>query len=224
MDTLNVTLATSPLSDPVAHMLTRDEKKAQTRKSLMDAALALTGEGSNFASISLREVAKNAGVVPTSFYRHFNDMEELGLNIIDDLGLMLRKLMRTARQNEDYLGALARSSVEVYANYVCTHKNYFYFMEQVRTGGTPILRKAIRNELRYFANELASDIRPLESLATINDTDLDIVCQLIVGTVFENTIELLDQVEINPGYLDTYTEHTLKKLRLIWLGAMAWRS
>ncbi|WP_156498890.1 TetR family transcriptional regulator, partial [Oleiphilus sp. HI0079] len=93
-------------------MQTRDEKKAQTRKSLMDAALNLTGNGRNFASISLREVAKNAGVVPTSFYRHFTDMEELGLNIIDDLGLLLRKLMRQARQNEGYFDARARNSVE----------------------------------------------------------------------------------------------------------------
>jgi AcrR family transcriptional regulator len=205
-------------------MQTRDEKKAQTRKSLMDAALSLTGNGSNFSSISLREVAKNAGVVPTSFYRHFTDMEELGLNIIDDLGLMLRKLMRTARQNEDYFDALAKSSVEFYANYVCTHKNYFYFMEQVKTGGTPTLRKAIRKELKYFANELVSDVRPLKNLANIDDADLDILCQLIVETVFENTIDLLDQAEVDPRYIETYTEHTLKKLRLIWLGAIAWRS
>lgn len=205
-------------------MQTRDEKKAQTRKSLMDAALNLTGNGSNFSSISLREVAKNAGVVPTSFYRHFSDMEELGLNIIDDLGLLLRKLMRQARQNNEYFDSLARSSVEFYANYVFSHKNYFYFMEQVKTGGTPTLRKAIRKELNYFANELASDIRPLKEFSNASDADLTIICQLIVDTVFENTIDLLDQVEEDAASIDTYTEQTLKKLRLIWIGAMNWQS
>lgn len=203
---------------------TREEKKRQTRKQLMDAALTLTGSGRHFSSISLREVAKNAGVVPTSFYRHFSDMEELGLNIIDDLGLMLRKLMRTARQHEDYFEAQARNSVEVYAEYVCTHKNYFFFMEQVRTGGSSALRKAIRNELKYFSNELASDIRPLAQLSSTDDTDLDIICQLIVSTVFECTIDLLDHIETNPAYLDTYIEHTLKKLRCVWLGATSWQS
>ena len=53
----------------------------------MDSALAIIGFGANFASISLREVAKTAGVVPTSFYRHFGDMEELGLAMVDELGL-----------------------------------------------------------------------------------------------------------------------------------------
>lgn len=205
-------------------MQTRDEKKAQTRKSLMDSALNLTGNGSNFSSISLREVAKKAGVVPTSFYRHFSDMEELGLNIIDDLGLLLRKLMRQVRTNNDNLDSLARSSVDFYANYVCAHKNYFYFMEQVKTGGTPTLRKAIRKELYYFANELASDIRPLKEFSSVSDGDLNIICQLIVDTVFQNTIDLLDQVDENSDYIDTYTEHTLKQLRLIWIGAIHWQS
>src|SRR5690606_40642806 len=59
-------------------MSTRESKKKQTRQALMNAALELVGRGDNFASISLREVAKNAGVVPTSFYRHFETMEDLG--------------------------------------------------------------------------------------------------------------------------------------------------
>ena len=78
-------------------MLSREDKKRQTRKSLMDAALMLVGKGDNFSSISLREVAKNAGVVPTSFYRHFSDMDELGLTLVDEAGLTLRQLMRQAR-------------------------------------------------------------------------------------------------------------------------------
>ena len=72
----------------------------------MDSVLAIIGYGANFASISLREVAKTAGLVPTSFYRHFGDMEELGLAMVDELGLNLRRLMRgtfDAEQNLDEL-------------------------------------------------------------------------------------------------------------------------
>jgi len=205
-------------------MQSREEKKRQTRKSLMDAALTLTGGGDNFASISLREVAKNAGVVPTSFYRHFTGMEELGLNIVDDLGMMLRKLMRATRQDGDYLQNLARSSIEVYADFVCRHKNYFYFMAQCRTGGTLVLRSAIRNELKYFANELTSDIRPLTMLSRVDNADLDMISQHIVESVFENTIDLLDQMDASPDYRDAFVDQTLKKLRLILLGASTWQS
>ena len=38
----------------------------------------------SFASLSLREVAREAGIAPTSFYRHFRDVDELGLTMVDE--------------------------------------------------------------------------------------------------------------------------------------------
>lgn len=205
-------------------MQSREDKKRQTRKSLMDAALTLTGSGENFSNISLREVAKNAGVVPTSFYRHFKDMEELGLNIVDDLGLILRKLMRATRQNSDYFDTLAQQSIEVYTDFVSENKNYFYFMAQIRTGGTPVLRNAIRSDIKYFANELASDLRPLSVFDKAEDSDLELISLLIVEAVFDTTIDLLDQIQTSPNQQQAYVENTVKKLRVFWLGAITWQS
>jgi len=205
-------------------MLSREERKRQTRKSLMDAALKLVGTGDNFASISLREVAKNAGVVPTSFYRHFSDMEELGLNLVDDLGMLLRKLMRATRQQDGSVAGPILRSIEVYTDFVCQHRDYFYFMFQSRTGGTPALRRAIRNELKYFANELALDIQQDAMLPNIDSQELEIVSQLIVGTVAETTIDILDLANSTPTFKQELVDRTEKKLRLIWLGAVAWRS
>jgi AcrR family transcriptional regulator len=42
-------------------------------------------DGRSFVSISLREVTREAGVVPTAFYRHFKDMDELGLALVDEV-------------------------------------------------------------------------------------------------------------------------------------------
>ena len=72
-------------------------RKLQTRKALLDATLALVEEGRHFSSISLREIAKKAGVAPNAFYRHFKDIDELGLALTDELSMMLRQLMRQAR-------------------------------------------------------------------------------------------------------------------------------
>ncbi|WP_416399147.1 HTH-type transcriptional repressor FabR [Allohahella sp. A8] len=205
-------------------ILSREEKKRQTRQSLVDAALTLVGNGENFTGISIREVAKNAGVVPTSFYRHFTDMEELGLDIVDDLGMMLRRKLRGVRQADGYSGELTRSSVELFTDFVCRHRNHFYFMYQCRAGGTVRLRAAIRNELSFFANELASDIRQLHMLGDVDSADLQMISQLIVAAVFESTTDLLDQVDSSPTFRQEFVDLTVKKLRLIWLGAERWRS
>ena len=48
-------------------MTIRDDRKQQTRQTLLDAALKLMGDGRSFVSISLREVTREVGVVPTAF-------------------------------------------------------------------------------------------------------------------------------------------------------------
>ena len=42
--------------------------------------------GRGFGSLSLRVVARCAGIVPTGFYRHFEDMDALGLALMPRSG------------------------------------------------------------------------------------------------------------------------------------------
>ena len=60
----------------------------------IEAAFSQLSAERSFASLSLREVSREAGIAPTSFYRHFRDVDELGLTMVDESGLMLRQLMR----------------------------------------------------------------------------------------------------------------------------------
>ena len=50
----------------------------------MEAAFSQLSAERSFASLSLREVAREAGIAPTSFYRHFRDVDELGLTMVDE--------------------------------------------------------------------------------------------------------------------------------------------
>ena len=83
-----------------AVMAIRDEKKQQTRQALLEAAIDQVAGGRSFASLSLREVTRDAGVVPASFYRHFRDMDELGLALVDETCQQLRRLIRAARTTQ----------------------------------------------------------------------------------------------------------------------------
>ncbi|MBN9268552.1 MAG: TetR family transcriptional regulator, partial [Hyphomicrobium sp.] len=72
----------------------RAEQKQQTRLALMDAARSLMDSGRGFGSLSLREVAKTAGIVPAGFYRHFTDMDQLGLALVADVDETFRETLR----------------------------------------------------------------------------------------------------------------------------------
>ena len=74
-------------------MSIRDERKQQSRQALLDAALRLSTSGRSFSSISLREVAREVGLVPTAFYRHFQDMDHLGQELLDQVALHLKTVL-----------------------------------------------------------------------------------------------------------------------------------
>ena len=78
--------------------VSRKEQKAETRQKLMDAAAAELASGRSFDTLSLREVAKLAGIAPTSFYRHFHDMQDLGLALVEEHGNTILDLMHHVRE------------------------------------------------------------------------------------------------------------------------------
>ena len=81
------------------------------------------GEDKSLGSLSLREIAGEAGIVPAAFYRHFKDIEELGLALVDDMSVKLRVILRDARKKGLQNSA---SSLHVsFFNYVKTIGFYF---------------------------------------------------------------------------------------------------
>lgn len=91
----------------------------------MEAAFSQLSAERSFASLSLREVAREAGIAPTSFYRHFRDVDELGLTMVDESGLMLRQLMRQARQRIAKGGSVIRTSVSTFMEFIGNNPNAF---------------------------------------------------------------------------------------------------
>src|SRR5258708_38737125 len=119
--------------------ITRQARKQRTREALLDAALELL-EDQSFSSLSLRQVTRSAGVVPTAFYRHFDDMEELGLALIDESFRTLREMIRAARTDLQPSAHVIRNSVEILVAYVHAHETHFRFIGRERFGGVAALR------------------------------------------------------------------------------------
>ncbi|GAA4891199.1 HTH-type transcriptional repressor FabR [Ferrimonas pelagia] len=133
----------------------RAQQKEKTRRALVDAAFNQLSAERSFSSLSLREVAREAGIAPTSFYRHFKDMEELGLTMVDEGGLTLRQLMRKGRQRAEQGGSVIRASIEIYMEFVEQNPNVFRLLLRERTGTSEAFRFAVNREIRHFTDELS---------------------------------------------------------------------
>lgn len=136
----------------------RQQQKEKTRRAIIDAALNQLSADKSFASLSLREVTREANLAPTSFYRHFKDMEELGLTLVDECGLTLRQLMRKARKRFKEKGSIIDTSVMTFMEFIETTPNVFRLLFHERSGTAYALRAAVAREIQFFIVELTDYI------------------------------------------------------------------
>ena len=212
-----------PIAAEPKDKLTRTERKDLTRNSLLQAALTLMGEGRSFTSLGIREIAREATMVPNAFYRHFRNTDELGLELVEEMGIALRRLLREARQTGAADTDIVRRSVQVYHQYVIDNRLLFLFVSSERSGGSRILRLAIRNEVTHFTNEMAQDFRRLGVYKDMSTASLQMVCGLIVTTMLAAAPEILD---LPPGQAmleAEMMENFVQQLQVVLLGAACWK-
>ncbi len=202
-------------------MALREEKKLQTRQALIEAALSLMHNGAGFSGLSLREVSRVAGLVPTGFYRHFPDLDALGLEIAMEACQTLRKMMRRVRSSTKAGDAAVSDSVQAMVAFIDEKPLYMEFLARERAGGPPSVRNVIHTEIRQFVHELGEDLKQWPAYKNHPDDDLYMLADLVVNTVIHLALDLLALEQQEPR--DELINRTTKQLRLILLGAMAWR-
>ena len=206
-------------------MTLREERKQQTRAALLQAALKLASGGRSLAGLSLREVAREAGVVPTAFYRHFRDMDELGLALADEVGLTLRRLLRQARANAVSSPNLAiQTSVRTFLEYVRANPAAFEILARERTGAPPRVREAVNQEVRIFVRELAADLRILPAFSKILPDDMEMIADLVINAALTQAGEILQLPRGQSQREQELTVRIIQQVRLILLGALQWKS
>lgn len=201
--------------------ITRAEGKERTRRAILDAALALT-QHTSLGSISLRQVAKEVGIVPTAFYRHFATIDDLGLTLVDESLVSLRSMLREVRRGEAGTSPLhlADTSASVLVDHLDRHRPHFAFIARERHGTTGPVREAIRHEIELCELDLATDLARLPALATWSAADLRAFSALIVTTMVSSAEELINARPEQEGALIAQAR---TQLRMLVIGAINWR-
>lgn len=204
-------------------MTPRAEQKLQTRHALMDAALRLMDSGRGFGSLSLREVARSAGIVPTGFYRHFPDMDALGLALVEEVGETFRSTLRAVRHSQFEMGSLVSASTHIFLDAVEAHHTQFLFLAREQYGGSQAVRQAIAALRQGITDDLTADLKLMNRMPSLTPEGLDLVSDLVVKTVFATLPELVDPIDPNtPEHLRPKAKIT-QQLRFIMNGGQHWQ-
>ena len=194
-------------------MMNRQQQKLKTRRAIIEAAFSLMDAQRSLSSISLREVAREAGIAPTSFYRHFKDIDELGLTLVDEAGLTLRQLMRQARLRIESEGGVIKTSVTTFMEFVAANGNVFRLLLREHTGTSQAFRAAVAREILHFTQELTDYTQGKTGLPR----DISSVqAEAMVKLVFSAGAEAIDSSERQRQDL---SERVMLQLRFVALGA-----
>jgi AcrR family transcriptional regulator len=201
----------------------RAERKERTRQKLLDVTFKLIADRS-LAGISLREVAREAGIVPTAFYRHYPSMDALGVDLVDESMRPLRQMIREARRGRVAHSDIIAGTVAVLDRQVREHPAQFRFLTRERYGGIAAVRRAIATELRLFTSDLTIDLARLTAGFDWTTEDLEMAANLMVAAMLSTIMELLETDGRHPEDVAVLLQQAERQLRLIALGMGAWRS
>ncbi len=191
-------------------------KASITQEELFDATLNLLRSGRSIASLSLREIAREAGIAPNSFYRHFRDIDELAIALIGRSGQVLRQIIRQARLEAQKGKSVVQSSVDIFVHELDTDEGNLRLLLREGYTGSVSYRQTVEQQLRDFEQELQEDIVRLEKHHdnTLNYPDL--VAKAITQLVFNMGAKV---VELPPEERQAIADQTVIMIRILLIGA-----
>lgn len=155
-----------------------------TREDLINAALALLGPNRSVSTLGLREVARQAKIAPNSFYRHFRDIDELAVVLIERAGTSLRTIIGSARNRASAERSIVRSSVEAFFDRLRADDQYLHLLLREGLAGSDAYKQAVDRQLRFFEEELRVDLMRLAQITGVPLHEPALVARAITRLVF----------------------------------------
>ncbi|MER6939438.1 TetR family transcriptional regulator [Nocardioides sp. NPDC127514] len=215
--------------DTGAEPESRAERKLRTRRAILDATLELCTD-SSLTALSLRQVAKQVGIVPTAFYRHFDSIESLGLALVEESFDSLRDLFRDVRRNaqadQDPSTSsghrIVDGSIDALVDHVHRRRDHFGFIARERVAGPRSVRDAIRREIELCERELATDLALMTGTDTWTAKDLHVLSSLFVTVLVATAEQILSTTR--PEQEEQIVATVRTQLRMLLIGVYQWRS
>lgn len=192
-------------------------KPGIAREDLLVATLKLIGPNRSLSTVSLREVAREAGIAPNSFYRQFRDMDELAIALIDLAGRSLRTIIGQARERATSTDrSVIKVSVETFMEQLRADDKLLHVLLREGAVGSDAFKHAVERELNYFEDELKVDLIRLAAAKRSTLHEPELVSRAITRLVFAMGAVAMDQPpELDAKLIDEISQ----MLRMIITGA-----
>ncbi len=193
-------------------------KAVISSEELIAAALKLVGPHRSISTLSLREIAREAGIAPNSFYRHFRDIDELAIALIELAGTSLRKVLSEARQRATSRRSVVQTSIEVFMEQLSIDDGFLPILLREGRAGSTAFKQAVDRQLCFFEEELQQDLVRLAALRGQTLYAPTLAARAITRLVFAMAPVAMD---LPPVERQQNMDETIIMIRMILAGAQA---
>lgn len=203
------------MSDSVSTR-TVGRKATISKEEIVQATLTLISSGRSISSLSLREITRQAGIAPNSFYRHFKDIDSLAIELINLAGQVLRQIIREARLHARQNASVIRSSVDIFLQQLDADSGYLSLLLREGYTGSASYKQAVEQQLVYFQQELQDDLARLSELHRSSIQRPDVVAKAITQLVFNMGAKVQD---LSVAERQVVADETVLMIRMILQGS-----
>ena len=183
---------------------------------LIQAALRLITQSRSLTSLGLRELAREAGLNPNTFYRHFRNLDEFGLQVLgyiaEDMKAGVRELRRTAGSSEQ----AAHDTVQYVYHYFLANPAATTVAVRELHGASPLLRRALQGQLDASAREMAEDIIDRQLVSEVPPETIQEISHMTIRYILFRAMDYIDQ----PGERERIQKETERFINRQFRGAL----
>lgn len=183
---------------------------------LIQAALRLITQSRSLSSLGLRELAREAGLNPNTFYRHFKNLDEFGLQVLgyiaEDMKSGVRELRRMAESSEQ----ASHDTVTFVYRYFLANPAATTVAVRELHGPSPLLRRALEAQLDASAKEMAEDIIDRQLVSAVAPETIHEISRMTIRYILFRAMDYIEK----PAQRETIQQETEHFINRQFRGAM----
>ncbi|KPP97522.1 TetR family transcriptional regulator [Marinobacter sp. HL-58] len=183
---------------------------------LIQAALRLINQSRSLTSLGLRELAREAGLNPNTFYRHFKNLDEFGLQVLSYIAEDMKSGVRELRQMAESSEQASHDTVTFVYHYFLANPAATTVAVRELHGPSPLLRRALESQLDASAREMAEDIIERRLVSAVPPETIHEISRMTIRYILFRAMDYIEK----PGQREAIQQETERFINRQFRGAM----
>lgn len=190
---------------------------APGKRQLMDAALRMLARQQQAETLSLRELAREAGLNHNTFYRHFGSLGQLQNELMTEFTMQLRQGTSTARADVERAPSVVRRVVGWLFDFAAAHRDLFLVAYRTLHGPPSEGRMGLQRCMDEMRRDMLREQRAMKLLPQGHDE----VWLRVLGVYGRAVYGLVVRYLEGPEQRDTLLGESEELLAILITGTMA---